>query len=205
MIKLRRFRLRKCHFGVLVVQYKQSGLSKTLTRFWPANSVKYENVIVSALKSNTSDLEHRKGKTKVEKQGVRSLYLFEIARWKLNSDLANLTSFSVIYRFVGLRHEITEICSINQKHRSNWTVTLTASQYTSYLIIVCSTEVLKVEMAKDLVFPAAHKVTVSNQCASGALLLFVNVEQGSKRKCDEKTIVYYFAQPGFFFLFEKIL
>ena len=31
----------------------------------------------------------------------------------------------MIYRFIGLRHEITEICSINRKHRSNWTVTLT--------------------------------------------------------------------------------
>ena len=33
----------------------------------------------------------------------------------------------MIYRFIGLRHEITEICSINRKHRSNWTVTLTGS------------------------------------------------------------------------------
>ena len=29
-----------------------------------------------------------------------------------------------MYRFIGLRHEITEMCSINRKHRSNWTVTL---------------------------------------------------------------------------------
>ena len=28
MIKLRRFRLQKCYFGVLAVKYKQSGLSK---------------------------------------------------------------------------------------------------------------------------------------------------------------------------------
>ena len=33
-------------------------------------------------------------------------------------------SFSLLYRFIGLRHEITEICSINRKHHSNWTVTL---------------------------------------------------------------------------------
>ena len=39
-IKLRCFRLRKCCFGVLDVNYKQSGLSKTLTRFWTVNSVK---------------------------------------------------------------------------------------------------------------------------------------------------------------------
>ena len=30
----------------------------------------------------------------------------------------------MMYMFIGLRHEITEICSINQKHRSNRTVTL---------------------------------------------------------------------------------
>ena len=38
-------------------------------------------------------------------------------------------SFSVMYRFVGLRHELTKICSINQKHRSNWTVTLISFEY----------------------------------------------------------------------------
>ena len=30
----------------------------------------------------------------------------------------------MIYRFIGLRHEIAEICSINRKHHLNWTVTL---------------------------------------------------------------------------------
>ena len=60
-----------------------------------------------------------KGKRKVGKQGIRSLYLFGIAKQKLNSDLDNLVSFSVIYRFIGLHHEITKICSINRKHRSN--------------------------------------------------------------------------------------
>ena len=65
------------------------------------------------------------GKQRPEKQGVRSPSLFEITKYKLNSDLENLISFSVINRFIGLRHEITEICSINRKHRSNWTVTLT--------------------------------------------------------------------------------
>ena len=49
-------------------------------------------------------------KTKVGKQGVRSLYLFEIIKQNLNSDLENLITFSVMYRFIGLRHEITEIC-----------------------------------------------------------------------------------------------
>ena len=44
------------------------------------NSVKYENVIIGAIKRNTSDLELRKRKTKVEKQGLRSLYLFEITK-----------------------------------------------------------------------------------------------------------------------------
>ena len=41
---------------------------KTLTRFWTANSIKYENVIVGAIERNTSDLELRKGKTKVGKK-----------------------------------------------------------------------------------------------------------------------------------------
>ena len=63
----------------------------------------------SAIKLNMSDLELRKGKTKVGKQGVHSLYLFEIAKYKLNSDLKNLISFSVIYRFIGLRHKITDM------------------------------------------------------------------------------------------------
>ena len=92
---------------------------KTLTRFWTANSVNYENVIIGAIKGNTSDLELWKGKTKIGKQGVRSLCIFEITKYKCNSYLENLISFSVIYRFIGLRYEITEICSINRKHRSN--------------------------------------------------------------------------------------
>ena len=51
-----------------------------LTRFWTANSVKYENVIIGAIKCNTPDLELRRGKTKVGKEGIRSLYLFEITK-----------------------------------------------------------------------------------------------------------------------------
>ena len=39
---------------------------KTLTRFWTVNSVKYENAIIGAIKRITSDLELRKGKTKVD-------------------------------------------------------------------------------------------------------------------------------------------
>ena len=54
--------------------------TKTLIRFWTANSVKYENVITGAIKRNTSDSELRKGKTEVQKQGVRYLYLFEITK-----------------------------------------------------------------------------------------------------------------------------
>ena len=56
---------------------------KTLTRFWTANCAKYENIIIDAIKRNTSDLELRKGKTKVGKQGVRSLYLFKISKSKI--------------------------------------------------------------------------------------------------------------------------
>ena len=36
--------------------------------------------ITGAIKRNTSNLELQKGKTKVVKQGVRSLYLFEITK-----------------------------------------------------------------------------------------------------------------------------
>ena len=38
------------------------------------------STITGAIKRNTSDLEFRKEKTKVGKQGVRSRYLFEIAK-----------------------------------------------------------------------------------------------------------------------------
>ena len=75
-IKHRRFRLRKCYFGVLTIKYKQSGFSKMLTRFWTANSIKYENTIIGAMKRDTSDLELWKRNTKVGKQGVRFLFTF---------------------------------------------------------------------------------------------------------------------------------
>ena len=52
---------------------------KTLTQFWTVNNVKYENVLIGAMKCNMSDLDLWKGKTKVGKQGVHSHYLFEIA------------------------------------------------------------------------------------------------------------------------------
>ena len=58
----------------------KAAFRKTLTWFWTVNSVKYDNVIIGAIKRNTSDLELRKGKTKVRKQGVRSFYLFEIIK-----------------------------------------------------------------------------------------------------------------------------
>ena len=41
-------------------------------------SVKYGTIIIGAIKCNTSNLEFQKGNTKVGKQGVCSLYLFEI-------------------------------------------------------------------------------------------------------------------------------
>ena len=78
-IKLRHFRLRKCYFGVLAVKYKQSGLSKNADYFWTVNSVKYENAIIGVIKRNTSDLELRKGKTKVWKQRIRSLYFLKLS------------------------------------------------------------------------------------------------------------------------------
>ena len=51
-----------------------------LTQFWTANSVKYENVIIGAIRRNMSDLELWKSKTEVGKQAVHSLYLFEITQ-----------------------------------------------------------------------------------------------------------------------------
>ena len=63
---------------------------KMLTRFWTANSVNYENIIiVDPINRNTSDLKLRKGRTKLGKQGVRFLYIFRITRYKLNSYLKN--------------------------------------------------------------------------------------------------------------------
>ena len=64
-----------------------------------------------------SDLELQKGKTKVGKQDIL-LYLFENTKQNLNTDLENLIGFSVIYRSVGLRYEITEIISIIQNHHT---------------------------------------------------------------------------------------
>ena len=81
-------------------------------------SVKYENLIIGVIKRSTSYLELPKKNTKVGKKEFRSFYLFEISKYELNSDLENLISFSVIYRFIGLRCE-TEMCSINLKNRLN--------------------------------------------------------------------------------------
>ena len=78
MIKLRRFRLRKCYFGVFgcKIQTKQS-FKKTLTRFGTANSVKYENIIIDANKHDTSDLEtlERENKGRKNKAFVLFIYL----------------------------------------------------------------------------------------------------------------------------------
>ena len=82
MIKPCRFQLQKCYFGVLAVKYKQTAFQKTHTQFSAANSAKYENIITGAIKCNMSDLELWKGNTKVGKQGVHSLYIFEIAKYK---------------------------------------------------------------------------------------------------------------------------
>ena len=82
MVKHRRFRLRKCDFGVLAVKYQQSGLSKNADTVWTENSVKYENVIM-VLSNAAHPTWNSEKKTEVGKQGVRSLYLFEITKWKL--------------------------------------------------------------------------------------------------------------------------
>ena len=76
--------------------------------------------------SNATRLTWNSGEGKqrpVNKAFVLSIYL-KLPKNKLNSYLENSISFSVIYRFIGLRDEVSEICSINRKHRSNWTVTL---------------------------------------------------------------------------------
>ena len=76
-IKHHRFRLRKCYFGVLALKYKQSGhFLKNADTVWTANSVKYENEITGAIKT-----QHvRLGAPEREHKGVgkarRSFSLF---------------------------------------------------------------------------------------------------------------------------------
>ena len=110
-IKLRRFRLQN-YFRVLAVKYKQSGLSKNVDTVLVTNSVKYENVITGAIKRNTSDLELRKGGTKV---GNKTFVLFVYLKLLLKNKqrFRAFNKLSVIYRFIGFRHETTELCSIN--------------------------------------------------------------------------------------------
>ena len=63
-------------------------------------------------------------------------------------------SISVIYRFIVLRHEITEICSVNRKHRSNRAVTLRRTHGMSHPITTKTTA----EMTAGLVF--LHNVMI---------------------------------------------
>ena len=68
-------------WGFSLQKTNKAAFKKMLTRVWTANGVKYENVIIGAIKHNTSDLEVRGRKTKVGKQGVCSLYsIFEITK-----------------------------------------------------------------------------------------------------------------------------
>ena len=46
----------------------------------------------------------------------------------------------MIYRFIALRHEITEICSINRKQSSNWTVTLNKPCPCTLFCFMCEPE-----------------------------------------------------------------
>ena len=71
----------------------------------------------------------RLGTPERENKGRKTRRSFSLIIWNSQIKIKqrfreNLISFSVIYRFIGLRHEITELCSINRKHRSNRTVTL---------------------------------------------------------------------------------
>ena len=73
------------------------------------NSVNYENVIIVVIRNETRPLGTPKGNSKVGKQGVLSSYSFEITNSNLHSDLENSISVSVIYMFIRLRNEITDV------------------------------------------------------------------------------------------------
>ena len=66
----------KVLFRGLGCKYKQSGLSANADTVLTANSVKYENVIIGAMKRNTSDLELQKVNIKDRKQGVQFVLFF---------------------------------------------------------------------------------------------------------------------------------
>ena len=89
----------------MAVEYKQSGLNfkKMLSQFWTANSVKYEHVII-LVPSNAirSTWNSGKGIQRSENKAFFSLFTEIYTKQKSNSDLENLISFSVIYRFIGL-------------------------------------------------------------------------------------------------------
>ena len=85
----------------------------TPTQFWTANSVKYENVIIGAIKRNTSDFNWNSGEGK-QRSKNKAFVLFVYLKLPNKSDLDNLISFSVIYRFIGLRHENNrDICLLH--------------------------------------------------------------------------------------------
>ena len=97
-----------------------------LTWFWIANSVNYESVILILLvPSNATHLTWNSGKGKQRwenKAFILFIYsVFEITKFKLNSYLDNLIRFSVIYSFIRLCHEITEIHSIKLTENSTQT------------------------------------------------------------------------------------
>ena len=57
-----------------------AAFQKALTRFWTANSVKYEKIIIVPSNATRPTWNSGKVKTKVGKQSVRSHYLFEITK-----------------------------------------------------------------------------------------------------------------------------
>ena len=67
-IKLRRFRLRKCYFGGFGCKIQTKHTFKNADTVLDCEySVKYENVVIGAIKRNTSDLELNSNLVKIIK------------------------------------------------------------------------------------------------------------------------------------------
>ena len=114
----------KALFGDFGCKIQQSSLSKKCT-----------------IKHNTSDLELRKGNTGGPK--TRHSFSLFICNYqiKVKQRFREFNKLLVIYKFIGLHHEITEICSINWKHCSNWTDNLN-----TYVAIVSNISNTKISL-----------------------------------------------------------
>ena len=96
-------------FGDLAVKYKQSGLLKNADTVFGLQIVSNMKCYINWCHQTQTrpTWKLRKGKQRSEKQSVRSLYLFEISKYKSKQRFREFLkiSFSVIYRFIRLRHE----------------------------------------------------------------------------------------------------